>query len=229
MKATRHNGRSGKHGTYDAKHNDRRFDVENSEHIDAERTKFNVYWDCYQGYSLPNDENERARFTFTEVEKAYYVEKYSDHVEGQNERNRKARHYDRVKTIDGILENNKTCPEETLLQLGNIDGTVSADVLAQISAEYFEEFNKRYGSHVHILDWALHLDEATPHIHERHVLMWSINMENCVPNRIRHWKNWGLNSRNRMRKRGNTITVRWSLMKSAESCLSASVRNTDWI
>lgn len=35
MKATRHNGKSGKHGTYDAKHNDRRFDVENSEHIDA--------------------------------------------------------------------------------------------------------------------------------------------------------------------------------------------------
>ena len=47
MKATRHNGRSGKHGTYDAKHNDRRFDVENSEHIDAERTKFNVYHDVF--------------------------------------------------------------------------------------------------------------------------------------------------------------------------------------
>ena len=138
MKATRHNGRSGKHGTYDAKHNDRRFDVENSEHIDAERTKMNVYWDCYQGYSLQNDKDEQARFTFTEIEKAYYVEKYSDHVDGQNERNRKARHYDRVKTIDAILENNKTCPEETLLQLGN-------------------------------MDWALHLDEATPHIHERHV------------------------------------------------------------
>lgn len=100
MKATRHNGRSGKHGTYDAKHNDRRFDVENSEHIDAERTKMNVYWDCYQGYSLENDKDEQARFTFTEIEKAYYVEKYSDHVDGQNERNRKARHYDRVKTID---------------------------------------------------------------------------------------------------------------------------------
>ena len=52
MKATRHNGRSGKHGTYDAKHNDRRFDVENSEHIDAERTKFNVYWDCYSELSF---------------------------------------------------------------------------------------------------------------------------------------------------------------------------------
>ena len=26
-----------------------------------------------------------------------------------------------------------------------------------------------YGDHVHVLDWALHLDESTPHIHERHV------------------------------------------------------------
>ena len=24
-------------------------------------------------------------------------------------------------------------------------------------------------THVHLLDWALHLDESTPHIHERHV------------------------------------------------------------
>lgn len=39
MKASRHNGRSGKHGVYDVKHNDRDFDVEHSEHIDSERTK----------------------------------------------------------------------------------------------------------------------------------------------------------------------------------------------
>ena len=169
IKATRHNGRAGKHGTYDPKHNDRRFDVQNSEHINSEMTKFNVYWDCYQGYSLPEGENQRAQFTFTEVEKAFYVKNYSEHVEAQNERNRKARHTDRIKSIDGMLGNNKTCPEETVLQLGNIDGAVAPDLLAQISAEYFEEFNKRYGSHVHILDWALHLDETTPHIHERHV------------------------------------------------------------
>ena len=39
MRLTRHNGRSGKNGTYNPKHNDRRFDLENSEHIDAERAK----------------------------------------------------------------------------------------------------------------------------------------------------------------------------------------------
>lgn len=56
-----------------------------------------------------------------------------------------------------------------MIQLGNIDHAVTPDVLAKVSAEFFDEFNKRYGSHIHILDWALHLDEATPHIHERHV------------------------------------------------------------
>ena len=49
MRATRHNGRSGKHGVYNPKHNDRKFDIANSDHIDAEREKQNIYWDCYRG------------------------------------------------------------------------------------------------------------------------------------------------------------------------------------
>lgn len=168
MKATRHNGRAGKFGAYNVKHNDRNFDVSNSEHIDAERAKGNIYWDCYQGYCLPGMEDNR-KYTFSEIEKEFYYENYHEFVEGQNRRNREARHTDRQKTIEGILENTKTCPEETILQLGNIDATVDASVFAEIAAEYFEEFQRRYGSHIHILDWALHLDEGTPHIHERHV------------------------------------------------------------
>lgn len=168
MKATRHNGRAGKFGAYNVKHNDRNFDVNNSEHIDAKRAKGNVYWDCYQGYSLPGMEDDR-KYTFSEIERSFYYDNYHEYVEGQNRRNKEARHTDRHKTIDGILENTKTCPEETILQLGNIDKTVDAAIFAKIAAEYFDEFQKRYGSHVHILDWALHLDEGTPHIHERHV------------------------------------------------------------
>lgn len=168
MRASRHNGRSGKHGVYDVKHNDRNFDVANSEHIDAERTKLNVYWDCYQGYCLNGDTSE-MKMTFTEIEKAYYFEHYGDHVDAQNERNEKAGHAERNRTTDDVLKNNKTCPEESILQLGNIDCSVTPDVLAKVVAEFFEEFEKRYGSHVHILDWALHLDEATPHVHVRQV------------------------------------------------------------
>ena len=168
MKATRHNGRSGSHGSYDVNHNDREFNSKNADHINSEKSLQNVYWDCYQGYRFHGSEKER-RYTFSEIEKSYYLEHYGDHVFAQNLRNEAARHKERNRDIADVLKNKKTCPEETLLQLGNIDGAVQPSVLAQISAEYFEEFEKRFGSHVHILDWALHLDETTPHIHERHV------------------------------------------------------------
>ena len=163
MRATRHNGRSGSHGTYNVKHNDRNFDVKNSDHIDEVRTEKNVYWDCYQGTV-----KERT-LTFSEVEKRFYEEHYGSHVDAQNQRNEEARHAERNRTIDDVLLNKKTCPEETLLQLGNIDKSVDASTLIKISEEYFDEFEKRFGSNIHILDWALHLDESTPHIHERHV------------------------------------------------------------
>ena len=39
MKLTRHNGRAGKNGAYNPKHNDRSFNINNSEHIDEERAK----------------------------------------------------------------------------------------------------------------------------------------------------------------------------------------------
>ena len=41
--------------------------------------------------------------------------------------------------------------------------------LLNIVTEFIEEFKGKFGEHVHVLDWALHLDESTPHIHERHV------------------------------------------------------------
>ncbi len=168
MKATRHNGRAGIHGVYDAKHNDRQFNIENSEHIDTKRAAQNLYWDCYQGYCLPENPTDR-QFTFSEVEKTYYYEHYSEYTHAQNKRNEAARHPERNRNTNDLLTNNKTCPEETIYQLGNIDDTVPPAMLAKIATEFFDEFEKRYGSHIHIIDWALHLDEATPHIHERHV------------------------------------------------------------
>ena len=46
MRASRHNGRAGKNGTYNPKHNDREFDVEKSEDINEKMTPYNVYWNC---------------------------------------------------------------------------------------------------------------------------------------------------------------------------------------
>ena len=171
MKLTRHNGRSGKNGTYNPKHNDRCFDIANSDHIDQERSKQNVYWDGYQGYRIPavQAEEDEITYSFEKIEQAFYAERYSDFCEGQHERNRKSGHSGRDRTTADLWADKKTCPEETLIQIGTMEQSVPAPLLVQIAAEFFEEFDRRFGEHIHILDWALHLDEATPHIHERHV------------------------------------------------------------
>ena len=90
-------------------------------------------------------------------------------MESQNERNAKIRHTERNRSIPDLLSSRKTCPEETIYQLGTLDEHASAEDLLSVVTEFIEEFKAKYGDHVHVLDWVLHLDESTPHIHERHV------------------------------------------------------------
>ena len=171
LKLTRHNGRAGTHGTYNPKHNDRNFDLTNSEHIDPERAKGNIYWDCFHGFRstiAPQDPDDLAA-TFSDVERQFYETHYTAFVESQNERNAKIRHTERNRSIPDLLSSRKTCPEETIYQLGTLDEHASAEDLLNIVTEFIEEFKGKFGEHVHVLDWALHLDESTPHIHERHV------------------------------------------------------------
>ena len=171
LKLTRHNGRAGKHGTYNPKHNDRSFNLANSEHIDPERVNGNIYWDCFHGFRsalAPQDPDDLAA-TFSDVERQFYESRYTTFIEGQNERNAKIRHTERNRSIPDLLSSRKTCPEETIYQLGTLDEHASAEDLLKIVTEFIEEFKGKFGEHVHVLDWALHLDESTPHIHERHV------------------------------------------------------------
>ena len=171
LKLTRHNGRAGAHGIYNPKHNDRNFDLANSEHIDPERAKGNIYWDCFHGFRstiAPQDPDDLAA-TFSNVERQFYETHYSEFIEKQNGRNAKIRHTERNRSIPDLLSSRKTCPEETIYQLGTLDEHASAEDLLNLVTEFIEEFKAKYGEHVHVLDWALHLDESTPHIHERHV------------------------------------------------------------
>ena len=160
MKGTRHNGRSGKNGVYNPLHNDRRFNPEHSEHIDNERVRQNIYWDCYQGYTTMEDQGKENNFSFEQIELAFYEEHYGHYVMKQNERHVKARHPDRCKEVEDVWKNKKTCPEESIYQLGTIDEHASVETLILVFDEFKKEFDKRFGSNVHIIDWSLHMDEA---------------------------------------------------------------------
>lgn len=41
--------------------------------------------------------------------------------------------------------------------------------MTAIVQEFMDTIEERFGKHVHVLDWALHLDETSPHIHARQV------------------------------------------------------------
>ena len=72
-RVTRHNGRSGKNGVYNPKHNDRSFNLFNAEHIDSDNAKYNVLWDCYHGYTYLEKRNSVAELAvhFEEVERRF--------------------------------------------------------------------------------------------------------------------------------------------------------------
>ena len=91
MRATRTNGRKDSNGVFKAGHNDRSFNLENAEHVDADRSKWNVYWDYLQGYNLADENGVRPerQYLFDEVEYLYYHKQFGDSIDAQNERHRK--------------------------------------------------------------------------------------------------------------------------------------------
>ncbi len=168
MRATRHNGRSGAHGTYNPKHNDREFDLDNAVDINKEMTPNNIYWNCYQGFTFHKDRPDDW-MPFKDVELLFYKQQFTGWLDAQNERHRKEGHKKRIKTMEEIVTNKKWCPEETIYQIGNIDGTIDYKELAMVVTETMQEIDRRFGEYCRTMDWGLHIDEKTPHIHERHV------------------------------------------------------------
>ena len=168
-RVSRHNGRAGKHGVYNPKHNDRNFDVENAENISKDRTSLNFYWDCQNGLRTHEENNTGQYPSFTQHEHDEYERRYGHYVAEQNKRNIKAGHAKRNRTVDDLLADARICPEETIYQIGKDGDCPPPEVLTAIVTEFFATIEERFGAHVHVLDWALHLDETSPHIHARQV------------------------------------------------------------
>lgn len=161
MRVTTHNGRAGKHGTYSPKHNDRKFDPKNAEHINHEKSSNNLYWHTY----LKKD----REMSFEDVEKKFYSKYFTDSLNAQNERYRGHGHKERMKTMDEYRKAKQTCPEETIFQIGNTDETVDYKTLYDVMLEQLRWEQKQF-KNVKFLNYAIHTDEeGAPHVHVRKV------------------------------------------------------------
>lgn len=127
----------------------------------------NLYWDCANGLRT-HEENSRFP-TFTQHERNEYEKRYGGFIAGQNARNIKAGHAKRNRTVDDLLADVRICPEETIYQIGKEGDCPPPEMLLEIVQEFMDTIEERFGRHVHVLDWALHLDETSPHIHARQV------------------------------------------------------------
>ncbi len=141
--------------------------MKNAENIEASRTIMNLYWDCANGLRT-HEKNSRFP-TFTQHERNEYEKRYGGFIAGQNARNIKAGHAKRNRTVDDLLADVRICPEETIYQIGKEGDCPPPEVLLEIVQEFMDTIEERFGRHVHVLDWALHLDETSPHIHARQV------------------------------------------------------------
>jgi hypothetical protein len=166
MRATMHNGRAGKSGVFLASHNDRDFDTKNAEHIDDDRTVNNWTWTRYANKGITN---------FEEAEKKFYEDNFSKSLDAQNDKHRKSRHAERVKSMDDYRKGKQTCPEETIMQIGKAGETIDPKLLQQIVVAQINWEQKQFPN-VKVLDVALHVDEeGAPHIHKRQV--WTANSD----------------------------------------------------
>lgn len=162
MRATIHNGRTGKDGAYNTKHNDRQFDISHAEHIDPERVKNNRYWN-WTG----------KKITFEAAEQAFYEKHIRKHLDAQNARYKAQRHAERAKTMDEYRKSPQTCPEEVILQIGKMGDTIPADMMARIIQEQINWEQKTFPG-IKVLNVALHMDEqGAPHIHERRAWVYT--------------------------------------------------------
>ncbi len=141
----------------DGRHNDRNFNIRKSDHIDEERSAENRYW-TYNG------DHESS---FRDVELTFYRDMFTDVIEAQNARNNERRQSSRNKTVEDYYTNRKTRPEDVIIQIGDINEAVDADKLWELGERYVEDFTERYGKNCTLLDMAMHVDEATPHLHIR--------------------------------------------------------------
>ena len=162
MRITTNNSRRSAGGrVYSPRHNDRTFSVENAPHINHARTADNWEWTWL--------ENDGVLCSFEDAEREFYARYISDHLRAVNFRYEAQRHAERVKTIDEYRRAPQSCPEETIICIGNRDNHPDP---SELLAAYLElqHWQQQTYPQLQVLDYAMHLDEqGAPHIHERHV------------------------------------------------------------
>jgi len=143
-------------------------DICNKQNIDATNInpdfiECNYYWDWRRGASEGGG--------FEECEKLFYEKNYSADLERKNAAYLEKGHPERVRTIDQVLKNKKTAPEEVIVSVGKMGDKLTPELISDLFNSYvltLDGWNREHGNHMHILDMTIHGEEdGIPHLHMR--------------------------------------------------------------
>ncbi len=157
-RVTLHNGRSGSKGIFRSGHNDRSGNFA-ADHVDEKLSRENIY------RSIGKFQN------FEEAELAFYHSHFKKSLAAQNVRYIDQRHLDRCRTMKDLYFNARSCPEESIFQIGSRDNEkLDRELLDKIILEQLRWEEKTFPQ-IKYLDYALHVDEpdAADHVHARKV------------------------------------------------------------
>ena len=144
-----------------ANHNSRTNFKGESLNIHPEKSQNNYYWNCLTG--------TKEHLSFRKVEEDYYKENYTSMLDARNENYKKNRHPENCRTMEQYMRAEKTKPEEHIIQVGDMNNTITKKQLHEVLVDYYKWHTKTFPN-VKFLDIAIHVDEdGAPHIHMRRV------------------------------------------------------------
>ena len=184
MRVSSHSGRVGKNGVFKVNHNDRKFDISKATHIDVSKIKDNIEY--------RNIQTQKEFKDLESYEKHVYNITFSKGQDAKNNRYIKQRHPERCRNTDYLYSYKRTCPEETIKQVGQMNETISPEAFSEIMQDYTKRFNTMFKDNVMILDYEIHLDESTPHAHLRRTFVAHDDEGNKIPNESKALKELGI-------------------------------------
>lgn len=205
MKATVRNGRTNSAGrVFNPNHNTRAETRAIEGHIDHDRTALNVNFKFFANGNIEKCDSFDAK----EFELSQYEILFGDGQTAKNERYTKDGHPERCKTVKEVYQHPKTCPMETIFQLGNRQTEMSPEARKQIMVastfELIEQLRQKYGENFRLLDISLHNDESagSEHIHARYVLSSRDKHGFTIVNQSQAFKQMGIERPDTSKKEG---------------------------
>lgn len=149
-------------GHGNANHNDRSFK-------DPGDRKGVLTWNCYG-----------EKISFTQAEKRFYEEHFSEFLKDRNRRYSDNRQKDRVMSMKQFMKSPRYQPTELLLQIGNKDEYPDHEILKKVTSILRRDLEQKGFS---VINMSVHLDESTPHVHLRGVFIQKLENGMEQPNK----------------------------------------------